>query len=119
MNAFKIHMLAEAISDARVGYVKKLDARMTNFHQSVYAIASEEYPQLKMAWLEQAGFDSSIIHLPHALPARGDSLVMKVKMDRQSSESRRGIPSQPNGLSTPLFLKVGEQHAQRAMLVSR
>ncbi|KSV76436.1 hypothetical protein N185_14875 [Sinorhizobium sp. GW3] len=80
LNAFKIHMLAEAISDARVGYVKKLDTRMTNFHQSVYAIASEEYPQLKMAWLDQAGFDSSIIHLPHALPARGDSLVMKVKM---------------------------------------
>jgi hypothetical protein len=80
LNAFKIHMLAEAISDARVGYVKNLDTRMTNFHQSVYAIASEEYPQLRMAWLEQAGFDSSIIHLPHALPARGDSLVMKVKM---------------------------------------
>ncbi|MBY3211488.1 PD-(D/E)XK nuclease family protein [Rhizobium laguerreae] len=80
LNAFKIHMLAEAINDARVGYVKKLDTRMTSFHQSVYAIAHEEYPQLKMAWLEQAGFDSSIIHLPHALPARGDSLVMKVKM---------------------------------------
>ncbi|MBD9497311.1 hypothetical protein [Ensifer sp. ENS01] len=80
LNAFKIHMLAEAITDARVGYVKKLDTRMTNFHQSVYAIAHEEYPQLKMAWLEQAGYDSSIIHLPHALPARGDSLVMKVKM---------------------------------------
>jgi hypothetical protein len=72
-------MLAEAIMDARVGYVKKLDTRMTNFHQSVYAIAHKEYPQLKMAWLEQAGYDSSTIHLPHALPARGDSLV-KVKM---------------------------------------
>ena len=79
-NAFKMHLLDEAIADARTGYVKKLDTRMTHFHQSVYAIASTEYPQLKMAWLEQAGFDSSIIHLPHALPARGDSLVMKMKM---------------------------------------
>ncbi|MBD9538772.1 MULTISPECIES: hypothetical protein [Ensifer] len=79
-NAFKIHMLTEAISDSRAGYVKKLDARMTSFHQSVYAIARDEYPQLKMGWLEQAGYDSSIIHLPHALPARGDSLLMKVKM---------------------------------------
>ncbi len=79
-NAFKIHTLEEAINDARTGYVKRADTRMTNFHQSVYSIAAKEYPQLRMAWLEQAGYDSSIIHLPHALPARGDSLLMKMKM---------------------------------------
>jgi hypothetical protein len=79
-NAFKIHVLSEAIRDARTGYVKRLDSRMTNFHQSVYQIAAGEFPELRMAWLEQAGYDSSIIHLPHALPARGDSLVMKMKM---------------------------------------
>jgi hypothetical protein len=66
--------------DARIGYVKRLDTRMTHFHQSVHGIATKEYPQLRMAWLEQAGYDSSIIHLPHALPARGDSLLMKMKM---------------------------------------
>lgn len=79
-NAFKIHLLAEAIKDARIGYVKKLDTRMTSFHQSVYEIASAEFPELNMGWIEQAGYDSSIIHLPHALPARGDSLLMKMKM---------------------------------------
>jgi hypothetical protein len=79
-NAFKIHMLSEAIRDARTGYVKRLDTRMTSFHQSVYDISSKEFPRLRMAWLEQAGYDSSIIHLPHALPARGDSLLMKMKM---------------------------------------
>jgi hypothetical protein len=79
-SAFKMHMLDEAIKDARTGYVKRADSRMTHFHQSVHRIASVEYPQLKMAWLEQAGYDSSIIHLPYALPARGDSLLMKVKM---------------------------------------
>lgn len=79
-NAFKIHMLDEAIRDARTGYVKRADSRMTNFHQSVYQIAAHEYPQLRMSWLEQAGYDSSIIHLPHALPARADSLLMKMKM---------------------------------------
>jgi hypothetical protein len=80
LNAFKIHMLSEAINDVRTGYVKRLDTRMTNFHQLVHAIASKEFPELRMGWVEQAGFDSSIIHLPHALPARGDSLVMKMKM---------------------------------------
>ncbi|QRM47219.1 hypothetical protein [Rhizobium sp. BG4] len=80
LNAFKVHMLTEAIDDARIGYVKRLDTRMTHFHQSVHGIATNEYPQLRMAWLEQAGYDSSIIHLPYALPARGDSLLMKMKM---------------------------------------
>lgn len=80
VHSFKIHLLEEAIADSRVGYVKKLDTRMTHFHQRVHAIAATEFPELKMAWLEQAGYDSSIIHLPHALPARGDSLVMKMKM---------------------------------------
>ncbi|MEJ7015738.1 PD-(D/E)XK nuclease family protein [Sinorhizobium meliloti] len=79
-NAFKIHVLTEAIADSRSGYVKKLDGRMTNFHQSVHAIAQMEYPELKMAWVDQAGYDSSIIHLPHALPVRGDSLLLKAKM---------------------------------------
>lgn len=33
-----------------------------------------------MAWLDKAGYDDSIIHLPHALPARGDKLLLKAKM---------------------------------------
>lgn len=79
-HAFKIHVLREAIADARFGYAKKRDTRMTAFHQGVYEIASSEFPELRMAWIEKAGHDDSIIHLPHALPARGDKLLFKAKM---------------------------------------
>lgn len=78
--AFKIHVLREAIADARTGYSKTRDTRMTVFHQNVYEIASEEFPELRMAWVEKAGHDDSIIHLPHALPGRGDKLLFKAKM---------------------------------------
>ncbi|MCZ4088730.1 hypothetical protein [Sinorhizobium psoraleae] len=100
-NAFKIHVLTEAIVDSRSGYVKKLDGRMTNFHQSVHAIAHKEYPELKMAWVEQAGYDSSIIHLPHALPVRGDSLLLKAKMGTAELRVETRDPiSAERGLST-------------------
>lgn len=79
-HAFKIHVLQEAIADARAGYSKKRDTRMTAFHQGVYEIASAEFPELRMGWIEKAGHDDSIIHLPHALPARGDKLLFKAKM---------------------------------------
>lgn len=80
INGFKIHVLEEGIADARIGYVKKLDSRMTDFHQGVHAIANAEFPHLKMGWVEEAGYDDSIIHLPYALPARGDKLLLKAKM---------------------------------------
>lgn len=79
-HTFKIHVLREAIADARAGYSKKRDVRMTAFHQGVYEIASAEFPELRMGWIEKAGYDDSIIHLPHALPARGDKLLFKAKM---------------------------------------
>ncbi|MBZ9727195.1 hypothetical protein LB554_24940 [Mesorhizobium sp. CO1-1-11] len=79
-HAFKIHVLREAIADARAGYSKKRDMRMTAFHHSVYEIASAEFPELRMAWIEKAGHDDSIIHLPYALPGRGDKLLFKAKM---------------------------------------
>lgn len=81
-HSFKIYVLAEAIRDARAGYKKKRDVRMTAFHQGVHAIASTEFPELRMAWPEQAGYDDSIIHLPDALPARGDKLLLKAKMGK-------------------------------------
>lgn len=79
-HAFKIHILREAISDSHAGYVKKRDTRMTAFHQGVYKIANSEFPGLRMAWVDRAGHDDSIIHLPHALPRRGDKLLLKAKM---------------------------------------
>jgi hypothetical protein len=53
------------------GYVKKRDLRLTAFHQSVYEIASSQYRDLRMAWLEQAG--DSIIHLPMRYPPAATS----------------------------------------------
>ncbi|MER8848550.1 hypothetical protein [Mesorhizobium australicum] len=79
-HAFKIHVLREAIADVRAGYSKKRDTRMTAFHQSVYEIASAEFPELRMAWIEKAGHDDSIIHLPYALPGLGDKLLFKARM---------------------------------------
>lgn len=79
-HAFKMHVLRTAIADSRSGYVKKRDSAMTAFHQGVFELASLYYSQLRMAWLEEAGYDDSIIHLPHALPARGDKLLLKAKM---------------------------------------
>lgn len=80
--AFKRHLFAEAIEDAREGYTKRRDNRMTAFHQSVWSIADAEYPQLRMNWVEKAGHDDSLIHLPDALPVRGDKLTLKAKMGR-------------------------------------
>lgn len=79
-HAFKIHAFEEALRDARVGYQKKQDSRMTAFHHGVYRIVSADYPELRMRWIEFAGYDDSIIHLPDALPARGDKLLLKAKM---------------------------------------
>ncbi|CDX58759.1 conserved hypothetical protein [Mesorhizobium plurifarium] len=79
-HAFKIHILREAILDSHAGYTKKRDTRMTAFHQGVYKIANSEFPGLRMAWVDKAGHDDSIIHLPHALPRRGDKLLLKAKM---------------------------------------
>ncbi|RWE92548.1 hypothetical protein [Mesorhizobium sp.] len=45
----------------------------------LYEIATAEFPALRMAWIEKAGHDDSIIHLPYALPGRGDKLLFKAK----------------------------------------
>ena len=81
-HAFKRHLFLHAIEDARAGYSKKRDTRMTAFHQGLFAIAEADYPFLRMSWMEKAGHDDSLIHLPDALPVRGDKLALKVKMGR-------------------------------------
>lgn len=79
-NALKLHIMNAAIKQQRSPYQKVLDATMTDFHQSVHALASAEYAELKIEPVPKAGRDSSIIHIPNALAVSRDSLRMKMKM---------------------------------------
>ncbi|MER9580784.1 hypothetical protein [Mesorhizobium sp. M0276] len=91
-HAFKIHVMREAIADARAGYSKKRDTR-TAFHQSVYEIATAEFPALRMAWIEKAAMTIRSSISPMRCQDGATSSFSKPRWARLKCVSRRATRS--------------------------
>ncbi|MBY3181414.1 PD-(D/E)XK nuclease family protein [Rhizobium laguerreae] len=77
--SFKRHVFQRAITDYRKGYVKSADTAMMNFYQKYWAVASTEFPQLRMAKPEIVGRDGSWIYFPPLYAGNGVRLIHKFK----------------------------------------
>ncbi|MBY3386559.1 PD-(D/E)XK nuclease family protein [Rhizobium laguerreae] len=77
--SFKRHVFQSAITDYRKGYVKSADTAMMNFYQNYWAVASMEFPQLRMAKPEIVGRDGSWIYFPPLYAGNGVRLIHKFK----------------------------------------
>ncbi|MDU0359784.1 hypothetical protein RWK44_05055 [Rhizobium sp. 25PS6] len=77
--AFKRHVFESAIQDCRKGYVKSPDTAMMGFYQNYWAVASAQFPQLRMAKPDVVGKDGSWIYFPPLYPGNGVRLIHKFK----------------------------------------
>ncbi|ANM04682.1 restriction endonuclease family protein [Rhizobium phaseoli] len=77
--AFKRHVFESAIQDHRKGYAKSPDTAMMEFYGNYWAVASTEFPQLRMLKPEVVGKDGSWIYFPPLYAGNGVRLIHKFK----------------------------------------
>lgn len=77
--AFKRHVFESAIQDYRKGYVKSPDTAMMEFYRNYWAVASTQFPQLRMLKPKIVGKDGSWIYFPPLYPGNGVRLIHKFK----------------------------------------
>jgi hypothetical protein len=77
--AFKRHVFESAITDYRKGYVKSPDTAMMDFYLNYWAVASEEFSQLRMVKPEIVGKDGSWIYFPPLYAGKSVRLIHKFK----------------------------------------
>ncbi|TCN30180.1 PD-(D/E)XK nuclease family protein [Sinorhizobium americanum] len=77
--AFKLHVFESAIADYRKGYVKSPDSAMMDFYQNYWAIASSDFPQLRMLKPGVVGKDGSWIYFPPLYAGNSVRLIHKFK----------------------------------------
>jgi hypothetical protein len=77
--AFKRHVFESAIQDYRKGYVKSPDTAMMEFYRNYWAVASAQFPQLRMLKPEVVGKDGSWIYFPPLYQGNGVRLIHKFK----------------------------------------
>ena len=63
-HAFKRHVFLSAIADYRKGYTQLPDPPMMEFYRAYWALASSEFPQLRMERPSVVGKDCSWIYFP-------------------------------------------------------
>ncbi|TCP80793.1 PD-(D/E)XK nuclease superfamily protein [Rhizobium sp. PP-CC-2G-626] len=77
--AFKRHVFQSAIDDYRRGYVKSPDTAMMEFYGNYWAMASTEFPQLRMSKPSVVGRDGSWIYFPPLYAGNAVRLIHKFK----------------------------------------
>ncbi|MDX1010509.1 hypothetical protein GOE08_27135 [Sinorhizobium medicae] len=77
--AFKRHVFESAITDYRKGYVKSPDAAMMEFYKNYWAVASSEFPQLRLIKPDVVGKDGSWIYFPPLYSGNSVRLIHKFK----------------------------------------
>ncbi len=77
--AFKRHVFESAITDYRKGYVKSPDTAMMEFYQNYWAVASSEFPQLRLVKPDVVGKDGSWIYFPPLYGGNSVRLIHKFK----------------------------------------
>ncbi|MDX0072481.1 hypothetical protein GOC11_26950 [Sinorhizobium meliloti] len=77
--SFKRHVFESAITDFRKGYVKSPDSAMMDFYQNYWAVASSEFPQLRMLRPDVVGKDGSWIYFPPLYAGNSVRLIHKFK----------------------------------------
>lgn len=77
--AFKRHVFESAIADFRKGYVKSPDVAMMEFYQNYWAVASTEFPQLRLIKPDVVGKDGSWIYFPPLYGGNSVRLIHKFK----------------------------------------
>ncbi|TAT79495.1 hypothetical protein ELI56_15400 [Rhizobium ruizarguesonis] len=77
--AFKRHVFESAIADYRKGYVKSPDVAMMEFYQNYWAVASSDFPQLRLIKPDVIGKDGSWIYFPPLYGGSSVRLIHKFK----------------------------------------
>ncbi len=77
--AFKRHVFESAIADFRKGYVKSPDVAMMEFYQNYWAVASSQFPQLRLLKPDVVGKDGSWIYYPPLYGGNSVKLIHKFK----------------------------------------
>ncbi|WP_245294761.1 PD-(D/E)XK nuclease family protein [Rhizobium rhizosphaerae] len=77
--AFKRHVFESAIADFRKGYVKSPDVAMMEFYQNYWAVASSQFPQLRLLKPDVVGKDGSWIYFPPLYGGNSVKLIHKFK----------------------------------------
>ena len=76
---FKRHVFESAITDYRKGYVKSPDVAMMEFYRNYWAVASSEFPQLRLIKPDVVGKDGSWIYFPPLYGGNSVRLIHKFK----------------------------------------
>lgn len=77
--AFKRHVFESAIADFRKGYVKSPDVAMMEFYENYWAVASSQFPQLRLLKPDVVGKDGSWIYYPPLYGGNSVKLIHKFK----------------------------------------